>query len=230
MRRNYTVKHQKSHQRRWLMLAGIILIIAASTLSFLQYKYHLMNVSSVSNYATRLRTWFAEHNVHLNQNIQKVKQFANNQDEAEPPIHFEFYKTLSSTQMTASQSTAVLQPITSTPVGTVKKVVNEIAAKPIKSTTLPTLISASDLEKDLSQEISEDNYVIQAGVFKTATSAEQLKRSLTAIGFSAKVVKFTNADKEIYRVQLGPYNNKSQAKLAQQRLQHKGMQGTIRKI
>lgn len=226
MRRNYTVKQQKKRAGHSVVLLGIFIIAFASGISFLQYKYHFINVYLIANYAERARTWMSEHKVHLNANIQKVKQFASNQDEPEQPVHFEFYKTLTSADMTTAE------PVVSDVLPVSAKKTDNIAIKPTKSpAALPaSIVSASDLENDLSQEVSVDNYVIQAGVFKNASGAEQFKRSLLAIGFTAKVIKMTNADKEIYRVQLGPYNNKTQAKVAQQRLQRKGLQSTIRKI
>lgn len=64
-----------------------------------------------------------------------------------------------------------------------------------------------------------NNYLIQAGSFKKLADAESLKAKLALAGFSSNINAVQVKDKTWYRLQLGPYPNKSIAQQDQLKLQ-----------
>lgn len=101
--------------------------------------------------------------------------------------------------------------------------------------TLPNMkvavsVDANELEKELAKHIKQNTYIVQAGIFKNFEIAERFRHSLAAKGLVVGMVKLSNAERNIYRVQLGPFSNKEQAKLAERQLQKNGVSGIIRKV
>ncbi|MFN3612387.1 SPOR domain-containing protein [Tepidimonas sp.] len=65
------------------------------------------------------------------------------------------------------------------------------------------------------------NYFVQAGAFRSAEEAEAQRARLALLGFDAKVSEREQAGQRIYRVRLGPFGNKVEAEVMQERLRAK---------
>lgn len=65
------------------------------------------------------------------------------------------------------------------------------------------------------------NYYVQAGAFRSAEEAEAQRARLALQGFDAKVSEREQAGQRIYRVRLGPFGNKVEAEVMQERLRAK---------
>lgn len=65
------------------------------------------------------------------------------------------------------------------------------------------------------------NYFVQAGAFRNAEEAEAQRARLALLGFDAKVSEREQAGQRIYRVRLGPFGNKVEAEVMQERLRAK---------
>jgi cell division protein FtsN len=59
---------------------------------------------------------------------------------------------------------------------------------------------------------------VQVGAFRQAEEAEAQRARLALQGFSAKVSEREQAGQRVYRVRLGPFDNKVDAELMQERL------------
>lgn len=62
---------------------------------------------------------------------------------------------------------------------------------------------------------------MQAGAFRNAEEAEAQRARLALLGFDAKVSEREQAGQRIYRVRLGPFGNKVEAEVMQERLRAK---------
>lgn len=70
------------------------------------------------------------------------------------------------------------------------------------------------------QNNKSSNFIIQAGSFREPAQAEELKARLTLNGFEASIQTVKIEQQDLwYRVFLGPYEDKNQAILAQQKLE-----------
>ncbi|MDM7457608.1 MAG: SPOR domain-containing protein [Tepidimonas sp.] len=65
------------------------------------------------------------------------------------------------------------------------------------------------------------NYFVQVGAFRNAEEAEGQRARLALLGFDAKVSEREQAGQRIYRVRLGPFGNKVEAEVMQERLRAK---------
>ncbi|MGQ9725202.1 MAG: SPOR domain-containing protein [Tepidimonas sp.] len=65
------------------------------------------------------------------------------------------------------------------------------------------------------------NYYVQVGAFRSAEEAEAQRARLALQGFDAKVSEREQAGQHIYRVRLGPFGNKVEAEVMQERLRAK---------
>jgi len=62
------------------------------------------------------------------------------------------------------------------------------------------------------------SYFIQAGAFRTPEDAEQQRARLLLLGMSAKVSEREQSGRTVYRVRLGPFNNKDDADKVKEQL------------
>lgn len=62
------------------------------------------------------------------------------------------------------------------------------------------------------------NYFVQVGAFRSADEAEAQRARLALQGFTASVSDREQAGQRIYRVRLGPFGNKVEAEVMQERL------------
>jgi cell division protein FtsN len=181
----------------------------------------------VSSYVEQMKSWVAERKNHLNKNLEKVKQVAVRKSEPAPPIHFEFYTALPNMQVPLPEMEKNENPIVATANSGLPATISQIK-KTATNISSNTIFDADRLQRALKEELQHDQYIIQLGVFKNASAAERYKSSLIASGLIVKVVNMTLGGKHAFCVQLGPYENKDEAKLVQHRLRQKNISGILR--
>lgn len=253
-KRKFATKQSKSATRwkwLWTVLACVMAVFICGIGFFSYYPINPSMKSSllsakVSSYYAQANSWMTERKQRLHQNIEKVKQIAVNQKDANQDIHFEFYSALQNMQVnvpgtspaaTISQS-AANNNITKLAENAIKPSVK--AASDNNNVVGQSIFNAEKLQLALKNEFHQidaqtaahenSHYVLQMGIFKNAAGAERMRASLVKSGFSVKVVKTALTGKEVYSVQIGPFITKNQAVLAQRQLQKKSVNGIVRKI
>ncbi len=220
-RKGHSAKKSLASWKMGLLIGFFAIVLGAvATVFYLRTRQPQTNVL-VSSYFSRMKTWVSERKTHINQGLVKVKRLAANKNAPPPEIHFEFYTTLPKMQVKLSDLNTTDE--------------RSSAPKIQQASILPApaasaVISASDIEKELSAQLTPPSYVVQLGIFSSKNAAAKYRASLSTAGFEASVVKSAAAGSTIYRVQLGPFKNQNQARMAQKELQRKGLNGIMRKI
>jgi cell division protein FtsN len=73
-------------------------------------------------------------------------------------------------------------------------------------------------------------YFVQAGAFRYPTDADSQKAKLALIGFDAKVSEREQGGRSVYRVRLGPFEDKAAAERARSKLEANGMENTLVRV
>jgi cell division protein FtsN len=219
-RKSYAIKQTasaKSTKRRWMLSSLVIITLCAAIIITSQYKKPSIVSAKLASYSMRIQNWIAERKNHLHQDIIKVQQIAANKNDNDQQIHFEFYTALPNMQVSVADLSA--RDDRSAPkVVAVKKTVNT------------AIINADQLERELNSEMKQSQYVVQLDVFKNAASAEQYRMTLSQAGLDANIVNAVIAGKNRFRVQVGPFGNKDQVRVAQRQMLKKGISGIVQKI
>lgn len=74
------------------------------------------------------------------------------------------------------------------------------------------------------------NYFVQAGAFTRAEDAEQQRARLAMLGFGAKVSEREQSGRTVYRVRVGPFENKGEADAAKERLDQSGVDSSLVRV
>jgi cell division protein FtsN len=212
---------------RWILLGvsiGLFLIGIA-----LYFFLKLFNVANLPGHYSDVKTWVSEGQNHLHQTLVSVQNLATKKPDAEQTIHFEFYTTLPDRQMVVAEQVA---KVSSQPL---MKNNDPTYADRVKPTGVPSkevispfsIANAQELEQELADRLHQMNYTVQLGVFRTQTAAQTYRQTLIYAGFKATIVVLDKGKKPIYRLQLGPYADKKQAKSAQQQLERQGLKSLI---
>lgn len=73
-------------------------------------------------------------------------------------------------------------------------------------------------------------YFVQAGAFARPEDAEQQRAKLAMQGLAARVTEREQSGRTVYRVRLGPFEQKDDAEAAQQRLQGTGTEAALVRV
>ena len=73
-------------------------------------------------------------------------------------------------------------------------------------------------------------YFVQAGAFAKPEDAEQQRAKLAMQGLAARVTEREQSGRTVYRVRLGPFEQKDDAEAAQQRLQGTGTEAALVRV
>ena len=73
-------------------------------------------------------------------------------------------------------------------------------------------------------------YFVQAGAFAKPEDAEQQRAKLAMQGLAARVTEREQSGRTVYRVRLGPFDQKDDAEAAQQRLQGTGTEAALVRV
>lgn len=71
------------------------------------------------------------------------------------------------------------------------------------------------------------NYFVQAGAYTRPEDAEQQRAKLAIQGFSAKVMEREQSGRTVYRVRMGPFNNRDEAEGQQKKLEAVGVEANL---
>lgn len=239
-KKKLSIKQSSSLRWGWVLIAFIfLLVLPLLGYAIYKHKQNTLNTPVVSDYFSKIENWMGERKAHwqkklVNDNSKKVKSFTTTKNQAVPQIHFEFYTALPNMQVIVTEpeitTVALLprnvkQPMEAVKVSSTKTVP---VIEKVRATSPPVSVaSAAELEQAISDQIQQKAYIVQLGVFRNAMTADKFYKTLAEAGFKATVVKSLTTKKDIYRVQLGPFLNKAQAKVAQKQLQKKGIDGIV---
>lgn len=241
---------------RLILWIGII-FVAICTILFCSYLYKSKAIQSIAanSYVSRVGAWLEERKTHLQNGASKpnVTRLASGQDSAESQIHFEFYNALPSMQVATSdpipktvipkavvaketikkpvvkQTTEIARAKPQKPVAKVR-LAQQTAQQPkskAKQTPFGLVVSAEELERELSDQLKQKQYIIQLGMFRDSQAAKRYRKVLSRAGFTVTVVKIKEGNKRAYRIQQGPFLNVYRAKSAQKSLQKRGIASLV---
>ncbi len=74
------------------------------------------------------------------------------------------------------------------------------------------------------------DYVVQAGAYRTSADADAQKAKLAMMGLDAKVSERDQAGRMVYRVRLGPFDDKAAAERARAKLEASGIENTLVRV
>jgi cell division protein FtsN len=132
---------------------------------------------------------------------------------------------------TADASAAASSPVSSiSPIGPISPASTASAAQPSRGGAArdPAAILAGGGDAGSapgSGAAGRESYVffVQVGAFSRSEEAEQQRARLALLGLTARLSEREQAGRTVYRVRLGPVENRSDAESLQQRLQDAGM-------
>jgi cell division protein FtsN len=74
------------------------------------------------------------------------------------------------------------------------------------------------------------SYYVQAGAYGRPEDAEQQRARLAMMGLGAKVTEREQSGRTVYRVRLGPFDQREEADAAQERLQGSGVESALVRV
>jgi cell division protein FtsN len=74
------------------------------------------------------------------------------------------------------------------------------------------------------------DYVVQVGAYRTSADADAQKAKLALLGLDAKVSERDQAGRVVYRVRLGPFNDKNAAERIRVQLESNGIDNTLVRV
>jgi len=203
------------HLHRLVIVLVVMTTVIGSGVVGYQYHKHPKQYPGLMAFSAKVDKWWLERKARIasvtksQENTQKLasakpktKSHAN---EAES-VHFEFYTMLSN-----SGAVNVAQP-------------NNDREEKVKS-----IFNQDSLEREFAQELTKTTYVVQTGLFSNAELADKAQQVLAKEGLASKVVKAYMDDHLVYRIQMGPYEEKDKLNEVQAKLAARGMHGTIHK-
>lgn len=213
MRRHYSRNNRRTREKQGnryysvILLAGVVLLIGGVTLL---YQYHRTpeKFPRMEAFSARVNAWWVERKARIGNKLadshEKMNKVASTvKAKPSPPesLHFEFYSMLPN----GGGSTAPAEE------------------------SVP-IFSHDSLERELAQEMKKSAFIIQTGIYSNVASADKAREMLAEDGLAAKVVKAYMDERLVYRVQVGPYEEKDQLNDAQSKLAARGIHGTLRKV
>lgn len=73
-------------------------------------------------------------------------------------------------------------------------------------------------------------YFVQVGAFARPDDAEQQRARVSLMGMTAKVTEREQSGRTVYRVRIGPYDRKSDADAAQEKLAGNGVEAALVRV
>jgi cell division protein FtsN len=74
------------------------------------------------------------------------------------------------------------------------------------------------------------DYLVQAGAYRTSADADAQKAKLAMLGLDAKVSERDQAGRVVYRVRMGPFNDKNAAERIRTQLESNGIENTLVRV
>lgn len=141
---------EKTMNWRWIGWIGICLFfICISGFVVYQYKKRPLPANGIITYFPHIQSWVAERKLRLHHDLIKIKEATVDKNQAEMPVHFEFYSTLPAMQVTTKRIAEKKEE---------SSVKTHYAAK-MPSATLPNpfIGSAEKLAKEFSTRMKKDD-------------------------------------------------------------------------
>lgn len=204
-RYSFVVSEGSSGKRRWeLFFVFLFIAVICGVLLFAIEKkaYRIIsNSPGISAFAARTKSWF----VRPRQNAQTAASAAAAAAQPDEPVRFDFYTELPNAQ--------------------------------IESNTVVDSTDANKAAKKLQETVRKSGltppapgYVVKIAAYVSESQAGQMRISLLLAGVDADIVKMKEGNKDMFRVQQGPYATVKLAKKRQQELQKKGIESAVEKI
>ena len=73
-------------------------------------------------------------------------------------------------------------------------------------------------------------YFVQAGAFRTADDAEAQRAKLSLMGVDAKITEREQSGRQVFRVRVGPFDNKEEADRQKERLESGGVETALVRV
>ena len=192
---------------------------------------------AVAIYVTKVPTPFSNKN-QPRSNDQDVQENQKNKDwnpngvlqpkaPAEPPVPPVAQPTPSAEEKTRDKTAE--KPTDKAPAESVK-------SDPRPAVTADPLGDLAKAKSALSTPATPGNasdpfdYVVQAGAYRTSADAEAQKAKLAMMGLDAKVSERDQAGRMVYRVRLGPFDDKAAAERARAKLEASGIENTLVRV
>jgi hypothetical protein len=220
-------------QKRTKLIFIVVLIMVASLGGSLFYVYHhaSQHMQIMTNWTAPIRTWISTRKENLNQNITRIKKVAENRMDTHPPIRFEFYNTLPGMKVNVPEHIESVVKVSEKMISpeTPKMMPPEVKSLRIfDAEQLQRSLNAELAKQEINDIHSRQTFILLLGTFKKNESAERLHQKLLTLGFSVKLISTQINGNTWYRVQVGPYQNREQAVIAQQKLKSQHLNSLLR--
>lgn len=103
-------------------------------------------------------------------------------------------------------------------------------AKPVSADPLGDLAKARSAPSPASSGSDPFNYFIQAGAYRTPEDAEQQRARLLLLGMQAKITEREQAGRTVYRVRVGPFDQKDDADKVKDRLDNNSIETALVRV
>lgn len=230
-----------------LLLIGIILLLIVGVFFFFYQSEtgHVERSHSKTYFAQLLSVFSSDPQTEVPPQ-QWVDSPSLHKSFQETPIHFEFYTSLPNMQMDMSsqkeeavlsakrslsnpealqhKNNRLVSALESSKGDSVSK--EKLERQPAIRQAMP-IVSADELEQELSTHIKQAAYIVQLGRFKEMNEAKQYQLYLAKLHIPSHLEKISHGSKVIYGLQVGPFNSKQQASVALKSLKKKGIAGML---
>lgn len=128
---------------------------------------------------------------------------------------------------------AVVQPVVAPVAAPVTASGAAPAPAPVAVVPLPTLkprMAAASAAAVATAAADPYLYFVQAGAYTKADDAEQQRAKLALQGFAAKVLEREQSGRTVFRVRLGPLDNRSEAESVQQKIEAAGIEANLVRV
>ena len=128
---------------------------------------------------------------------------------------------------------AVVQPVVAPVAAPVTASGAAPAPAPVAVVPLPTLkprMAAASAAAVATAAADPYLYFVQAGAYTKAADAEQQRAKLALQGFAAKVLEREQSGRTVFRVRLGPIDNRGEAESVQQKIEAAGIEANLVRV
>lgn len=109
-------------------------------------------------------------------------------------------------------------------------VASKLGGTPTASTTAAKSTATASTTKGSSTAADPFSYFVQAGAFKSPEDAEAQRAKLAMMGMAADVSEREQSGRTVFRVRLGPFNDKAMADATREQLETNGVEAALVRI
>lgn len=206
-RNNRRIREKEGNRYRVAVILVALIVLVGGGVMYVGWA---KRSAAQQSFIAKVNTWWVERKARIASKLVKSHEktsqptVASSGKSSEPEsLHFEFYNMLPNhdATMTVESTEAKSAPI----------------------------FSQDSLERELAQEVKKTAFIIQTGIYSNAASANKIRQELAEEGLASKVVKAYMDEHLVYRVQVGPYQEKDKISDAQSKLAARGIHCVLRK-